>query len=92
MSSNDYLLSADCQKELSKQVNAELRASYLYLAMAQYFGNEKVALPGFNKFFQKASKEEREHAIMVSSGCLVSSFLSLCNTSTNGEVKSTIWI
>ncbi|VUZ42448.1 unnamed protein product [Hymenolepis diminuta] len=65
MTSNDHSLSADCQKKLNKQVNAELRASYLYLAMAQYFGNEKVALPGFNKFFEKASKEEREHAIML---------------------------
>ena len=29
-----------------------------------YFDRDDVALPGFSKFFKKASNEEREHAEM----------------------------
>lgn len=59
-------LSHDCEEGLNRQVNLELKTSYLYLAMAQYLNSEKVALPGFAKFFENASTEEREHAIKVS--------------------------
>jgi len=32
------------------------------LSMAYYFDREDIALPGFHKYFKKASDEEREHA------------------------------
>ncbi|BHF79629.1 hypothetical protein SprV_0702276600 [Sparganum proliferum] len=33
------------------------------MAAANHFDRDDVALPGFHKFFSKASEEEREHAI-----------------------------
>ncbi|XP_076464463.1 uncharacterized protein LOC143296427 [Babylonia areolata] len=48
--------------ELASQVNRELTASYVYQAYASFFGRADVALPGFQKFFSEASKEERDHA------------------------------
>jgi len=45
---------------LNKQVNAELYASYLYLAMALDF--EDKNFPGFASWMFKQSKEETEHA------------------------------
>lgn len=48
--------------ELNKQVTRELTASYVYQAYASFFGRADVSLPGFQKFFSEASKEEREHA------------------------------
>jgi len=47
---------------INKQINLELYASYVYMSMAYYFDRDDVALPGFYKFFKKASDEEREHA------------------------------
>ncbi|XP_023933434.1 soma ferritin [Lingula anatina] len=47
---------------VNKQINMELYASYVYHSMAYYFDRDDVALPGFHKFFKKASEEEREHA------------------------------
>jgi len=45
-----------------QQINAELQASYLYQAYSHYFGRADVALPGFAKWFEAASVEERKHA------------------------------
>ncbi|VDO94536.1 unnamed protein product [Soboliphyme baturini] len=47
---------------INRQINLELHASYVYLAMATYFDRDDVALPGFVKFFMKSSDDEREHA------------------------------
>jgi len=47
---------------ISQQIQNELRASYLYQAYSHYFGRADVALPGFAKWFEKASIEERQHA------------------------------
>lgn len=47
---------------VNKQINLELYASYVYHSMAFYFDRDDVALPGFSKYFKKASEEEREHA------------------------------
>ncbi|KAK7482011.1 hypothetical protein BaRGS_00026703 [Batillaria attramentaria] len=44
------------------QIQKELTASYVYQAYASWFGRADVALPGFQKFFSEASKEERDHA------------------------------
>lgn len=45
---------------LNKQINAELHASYVYLAMAAYFDANE--LPGFAAWFTAHSKEETDHA------------------------------
>jgi len=47
---------------LNQQVQMELTASHAYLAMAAYFDRADVALPGFKKWADKQSEEEREHA------------------------------
>lgn len=52
----------DCEAGVNKQINLELYASYVYQSMAWYFDRDDVALPGFHKYFAKASEEERGHA------------------------------
>ncbi|EDO39948.1 predicted protein [Nematostella vectensis] len=52
----------ECEAGINKQINLELYASYAYLSMAFHFDRDDVALPGFHKYFLKASHEEREHA------------------------------
>ncbi|CAH8500815.1 unnamed protein product [Dicrocoelium dendriticum] len=52
----------DCEAGVNKQINLELHASYVYLAMAYHFDRDDVSLPGFYKYFLKQSNEEREHA------------------------------
>lgn len=47
---------------INKQINMELHASYVYLAMAYQFNRHDIALKGFSKFFMKNSDEERGHA------------------------------
>lgn len=53
---------ANCEAGINRQINMELYASYSYQSMSFYFDRDDVALPGFSKFFDEASKEEREHA------------------------------
>lgn len=50
---------------INKQINMELRASYVYLSMAAYFDRDDVALHGFAKRFRENSEEEREHAMKL---------------------------
>ncbi|KAG8234133.1 hypothetical protein J437_LFUL007499 [Ladona fulva] len=52
----------DCEDGINNQINMELYASYVYLSMSHYFERDDVALKGFQKYFEKASDEEREHA------------------------------
>jgi len=52
----------ECEAGINRQINVELTAHYQYLSMAMYFDRDDVALPGFHKFFKKASEEEHEHA------------------------------
>jgi ferritin heavy chain len=47
---------------VNKQINLELYASYVYQSLAFYYDRDDVALPGFHKFFDENSKEERGHA------------------------------
>lgn len=47
---------------INKQINMELYASYVYLAIAYQFDRHDVALQGFYEFFKENSDEEREHA------------------------------
>lgn len=51
-----------CEAGVNKQINLELYASYVYHSIAWYFDRDDIALPGFHKYFKKASEEEREHA------------------------------
>lgn len=51
-----------CEQALNDQVNMELYASYMYLAMAHHFGRSDVALKGFHEYFKRQSLEEREHS------------------------------
>jgi len=50
---------------ISDQIQMELKASHIYMAMAAYFGRDDVAYRGFAKFFMKSSHEEREHAMKL---------------------------
>ncbi|XP_062499712.1 soma ferritin-like [Corticium candelabrum] len=52
----------EAEAGVNKQVNLELYAFYTYRSMAHYFDRDDVALPGFSKYFLKASDEELEHA------------------------------
>jgi len=52
----------DCEAGINKQINLELYASYVYQSMYFYFDRDDIALPGFAKYFNESSKEEREHA------------------------------
>jgi len=53
---------SESEGSINRQINLELYASYTYQSMAMYFDRDDIALPGFSKFFQKSSDEEREHA------------------------------
>ncbi|VDN15462.1 unnamed protein product [Dibothriocephalus latus] len=55
----------ECEAGINKQINMELYASYVYMAAANHFDRDDVALPGFRKFFLKSSEEEREHALKL---------------------------
>lgn len=55
------MLSQKMQDALNAQINAELLASYKYLAMAAYFESEN--LPGCAKWMHIQSDEERAHAM-----------------------------
>jgi len=56
---------SDCEAGVNKQINLELYASYAYQSMYFYFDRDDVALPGFAKFFNESSKEERGHAELL---------------------------
>jgi len=47
---------------VSDQINNEMKAAYLYQAMASYFARDDVAWPGLSKFFYVMAAEERTHA------------------------------
>jgi len=55
----------NCEANVNKQINMELYASYVYLAMATHFEQDDRALPGHAKFYHKASNEERDHAKLL---------------------------
>jgi len=54
--------SEECEDAINKQINMELYASYVYLAMAYHFDRDDVALEGTYNYFKHQSDEEREHA------------------------------
>merc|ERR1719326_185675 len=56
---------SDSEAMINKQINMELYASYVYMAMATYFDRDDVALHGFAKRFRENSEEERGHAMKL---------------------------
>lgn len=52
----------ESEDAINKQINMELHASYVYLALAYQFNRHDIALNGFHKYFKENSDEEREHA------------------------------
>lgn len=55
-------MKSPCVNSMRAQIQEEVKASYVYLAMAAYFSRDTVNRPGFAEHFFKAAKEEREHA------------------------------
>lgn len=47
---------------LNRHINVEYTAMYAYHAIWAYFDKDTVALPGFARYFNDQSLEEREHA------------------------------
>ena len=54
------MLSEKIEKELNKQINAELYSAYLYFAMSAYF--QEQGLTGFAKWMEAQTVEEMGHA------------------------------
>jgi ferritin len=54
------MLSKKLEKEINKQINAELFSAYLYLSMASYLDFKN--LPGFAHWMKMQFKEEQSHA------------------------------
>lgn len=59
------ILSSSCEDIINKQINQELMASYVYMALYSYFGNTQVAFSNIQAFFKKSSEEERQHALTL---------------------------
>jgi ferritin heavy chain len=55
----------ESEAAINKQINMELSASYIYLAMSSFFDLDTVSLPGLSKFYSEMSQEERGHAISL---------------------------
>merc|ERR1712121_279301 len=51
----------ECEALVNKHINMELYASYVYIAMANYFTEADQALPGFAHFFRISSRVMRNH-------------------------------
>uniref|UniRef100_A0A8C3X1A9 Ferritin n=1 Tax=Catagonus wagneri TaxID=51154 RepID=A0A8C3X1A9_9CETA len=52
----------DCEAAINSHTNLELRASYMYLAMAFNFDREDMALKHLARFFLRRSQEQTRHA------------------------------
>merc|ERR1711994_905367 len=55
----------DCEALISKQINMEFYASYVYLSMSSFFNRDDQALHGFADHFKKESGEERAHGMKL---------------------------
>merc|ERR1719260_319733 len=51
----------ECEALVNKQINMQLYASHVYIALSSYFTRADQALPGFAHFFRKFSNAERNH-------------------------------
>ena len=57
------MISKKVEKELNKQINAELYSAYLYLSMSAYFEFEN--LKGFANWMRVQAQEELTHAMKI---------------------------
>lgn len=55
-------MSGGCVSEMRRQIQAEIDASMVYLAMGAHFAQDTINRPGFSEFFFKAAGEERDHS------------------------------
>uniref|UniRef100_A0AC35UA96 Ferritin n=1 Tax=Rhabditophanes sp. KR3021 TaxID=114890 RepID=A0AC35UA96_9BILA len=66
-----------CEKGINIQIQNELMASYTYLALANFFARDVVALHGISRFFYAQSEEESKHGrklmkyLLNRGGCVV---------------------
>ncbi|GJD12332.1 Ferritin-1, chloroplastic [Galdieria sulphuraria] len=51
-----------CEEALNNHICVEYTASYVYHGLFAFFDRDTVALPGFAKYFNEQSIEERQHA------------------------------
>lgn len=62
----DWLdMSTECINKVRHQIQTEINASMLYLAMGAHFSQDTVNRPGFAEFFFNSASEEREHAMKL---------------------------
>lgn len=54
-----------CTDAVRDQIQMEVDASYVYLAMGAYFARDDVNMPGFSKMFFEHASEERSHALAL---------------------------
>eukprot|EP00871_Galdieria_phlegrea_P001238 jgi/Galph1/2114/GphlegSOOS_G798.1 len=52
----------NCEDAVNNHIAVEYTASYAYHALFAFFDRDTVALPGFAKYFNDQSLEERQHA------------------------------
>lgn len=52
-----------CERALNEQINVEYTLSTVYFAMYAFFNRDNVGLPGFARYFNDESLNEREHAM-----------------------------
>eukprot|EP00096_Caligus_rogercresseyi_P002988 TRINITY_DN15472_c0_g1_i1.p1 TRINITY_DN15472_c0_g1~~TRINITY_DN15472_c0_g1_i1.p1 ORF type:complete len:176 (+),score=25.88 TRINITY_DN15472_c0_g1_i1:103-630(+) len=52
----------ECEEGLNNQINLELYASYVYMAMGHFFDRDDVALKNISNYFKECSEEEKGHA------------------------------
>merc|ERR1711872_503098 len=55
----------ECEALVNKQINMELYASYVYVALANYFARVDQALPGFACFFKRSSCVVHHHGVSL---------------------------
>merc|ERR1712236_197585 len=55
----------ECEALVNKQINMELYASYVYVALANYFNRVDQALPGFACFFKRSSCVVHHHGVSL---------------------------
>ncbi|XP_066941800.1 ferritin, heavy subunit-like [Macrobrachium rosenbergii] len=52
----------DCEAALNNHINLQLHISYVFTNLSHHFARDDVALPGFSKYFEEASRVANNHA------------------------------
>lgn len=58
-------MTTGCYNEMKRQIQKEIDASMIYLAMGAHFSRDTINRPGFAKFFFDSAAEEREHGLKL---------------------------